>query len=128
MHDVRGCHSLSRPRVPRPGRIGRACGEPLRHLNERSWLIASIVYWKNPAHEPQVLAAAVKRLHMPANVLQPGLALYRDEIVPTYPLVTRAGMEFLLKMQKVNAPVTDFYENSYVEPLQAGDFAATAGR
>jgi ABC-type nitrate/sulfonate/bicarbonate transport system substrate-binding protein len=91
-------------------------------------LIASIVYWKDPAHVPQVLAIAVRHLHMPAEDLQPGLTLYREKIIPTYPLVTAAGMEFLLKMLQINKPATDFYDNSYVEALQAENFAGTAGR
>ena len=91
-------------------------------------LIASIVYWKDPANAPQVLGIAMKHLHMSPEELQPGLALYREKIIPTYPLVTGAGMEFLLKMLQVNRPATDFYDNSYVEALQAENFAATAGR
>jgi ABC-type nitrate/sulfonate/bicarbonate transport system substrate-binding protein len=91
-------------------------------------LIASIVYWKDPAHAPQVLAVAMRHLHMSAEDLQPGLALYREKIIPTYPVVTGAGMEFLLKMVQVNRRATDFYDNSYVEALQAENFAATVGR
>lgn len=91
-------------------------------------LIASIVYWKDPANAAQVLAVAMKHLHMSAEELQPGLALYREKLIPTYPLVTGAGMEFLLKMVQVNRPATDFYDNSYVEALQAQNFAATVGR
>ena len=91
-------------------------------------LIAAIVYWKNPAHAPEVLAVAVGHLHMPAEDLRPGLILYREKIVPTYPLVTAAGMEFVLKMLKVTRPAADFYDNSYVESLQAENFAATVGR
>lgn len=91
-------------------------------------LIASIVHWKDPAHAPQVLAIAMGHLHMPAEDLGPGLALYRNRIIPTYPLVTGPGMEFVLKMLQINKPATDFYDNSYVEALQAENFAATVGR
>ncbi len=91
-------------------------------------LIASIVYWKNPAHAPEVLAVAVGHLHMPAGDLRPGLILYREKIVPTYPLVTGPGMEFVLRMLRVNRPATDFYDNSVVESLQAENFAATVDR
>jgi ABC-type nitrate/sulfonate/bicarbonate transport system substrate-binding protein len=91
-------------------------------------LIASIVYWKDPAHAPQVLATAMRHLHMPAEDLQPGLQLYREQIIPTYPLVTAAGMEFILHMLQINRPAKDFYDNSYVEALQGENFAATVGR
>jgi ABC-type nitrate/sulfonate/bicarbonate transport system substrate-binding protein len=97
-------------------------------MNFLRGLIASIVYWKNPVHAPEALAVAVAHLHMPPGDLRPGLILYREKIIPTYPLVTRAGMEFILKMMQVNAPATDFFDNSYVQALQAEHFAETAGR
>ncbi len=89
-------------------------------------VIAANVYIKNPLNIAAALALIHTHLPIKEENLKKGFQLYRDRFYSVYPLVTVPGMEFILKAKKVDEPVTDFYDNSYVEALQSANFAATA--
>lgn len=91
-------------------------------------IIASSVYIKNPAHEAAVLAVLRRHLQIKESHLRQGFQLYRDHFFTIYPLVTEPGMEFILKAKKIDQPVSDFYDNSYVQALQDVDFATAAAK
>lgn len=82
------------------------------------------------ALDPLMVAAtqALVHRHLPIkdDYLRRGLALYRENLYQTYPLVTAPGMEFILKQKKIEQPAEKFFDNSYVQALQSANFAATA--
>ncbi len=90
-------------------------------------IIAGSAYIKNPAHEAAVLAVLRRHLPIKESHLQQGFELYRDHFFTIYPFVTEPGMEFILKAKKIDQPVSDFYDNSYVQALKDAGFAATVG-
>lgn len=89
-------------------------------------IVTGSVYAKEPLEA--AAAQAIVHKHLPINddFLRRGLALYREQFYQIYPLVTVPGMEFILRQKKVEQPVADFYDNSYVTALQSANFAATA--
>lgn len=89
-------------------------------------IIAANVYIKNPLNIAAALALIHTHLPIKEEHLKRGFELYRDRFSTIYPLVTVPGMEFVLKVKKVDQPATDFYDNSYVQALQNANFAATA--
>jgi ABC-type nitrate/sulfonate/bicarbonate transport system substrate-binding protein len=91
-------------------------------------IIAADVYLKNPLNVAGALALIHKHLPIKESHLKQGFQLYRDQFYSVYPLVTAPGMEFILRSKKIDQPVTDFYDNSYVQALQNANFAATAGQ
>jgi ABC-type nitrate/sulfonate/bicarbonate transport system substrate-binding protein len=88
-------------------------------------IIAANVYLKSPLNVAGALALIHKHLPIKESHLKQGFQLYRDQFYSVYPFVTVPGMEFILREKKINQPVTDFYDNSYVQALQNADFAAT---
>jgi ABC-type nitrate/sulfonate/bicarbonate transport system substrate-binding protein len=91
-------------------------------------IVAANAYVKNPLNIAAALALIRKHLPIKESHLKQGFQLYRDQLYSVYPLVTVPGMEFILRTKKIDQPVTDFYDNSYVQALQNANFAATAGR
>ena len=91
-------------------------------------IIAADVYVKNPLNIAGALALIQHHLPIKEAHLKQGFQLYRDTMYSIYPLVTVPGIEFILRTRKLTQPVTDFYDNSYVEALQRSNFAATAGQ
>ena len=89
-------------------------------------IIAADVYIKNPLNIAAALALIQPHLPIKVENLKQGFQLYRDRFYSVYPLVTVPGMEFVLKERKVDQPVTNFYDNSYVQALQDANFAAAA--
>lgn len=90
--------------------------------------IAANVYVKNPLNVAAALSLIHTHLPIKESHLKQGFQLYRDQLYTIYPLVTVPGMEFILRTRKIDQPVTDFYDNSYVQALQRINFAATAGQ
>jgi len=89
-------------------------------------IVAANVYIKNPLNIAAALALIHTHLPIKEEHLKRGFELYRDRFYSVYPLVTVPGMEFVLKVKKVDQPATDFYDNGYVQALQNANFAATA--
>ncbi len=89
-------------------------------------IIAANVYIKNPLNIAAALALIHTHLPIKEERLKRAFELYRDRFYSIYPLVTVPGIEFILKVKKVDQPATDFYDNSYVQALQNANFAATA--
>ncbi len=90
-------------------------------------IVAANAYVKNPLNIAAALALIHKHLPIKESHLKQGFQLYRDQFYSVYPLVTVPGIEFILRTRKIDQPVTDFYDNSYVQALQNANFAATAG-
>lgn len=88
-------------------------------------LIAGIAYVKNPANEPEALKIAAQHLKLPGATLKPGFELYRDKMFQTYPVVSKAGMQTVLKLAAVKKPVGRFYDNSFIRQLETEKFAQT---
>ncbi len=84
------------------------------------------VFIKNPLNVAAVIALTKPYLPMKEDQLKKGIQLYRDKFYMVYPFVTVPGMEFILKEKKINQPVTDFIDNSYVQALKDANFAAAA--
>jgi NitT/TauT family transport system substrate-binding protein len=91
-------------------------------------IVTANVFIKNPLNVAASLALLHKHLPIKEEHLKQGFQLYRDQFYQTYPLVTVPGMEFILREKKIEQPVTDFYDNSYVQALQNANFAATAAK
>jgi ABC-type nitrate/sulfonate/bicarbonate transport system substrate-binding protein len=91
-------------------------------------IVAANVYVKNPLNIAAALALIHKHLPIKEDHLKQGFQLYRDQFYAVYPLVTIPGMEFILRSRKIDQPVTDFYDNSYIQALQNANFAATAAQ
>ncbi len=91
-------------------------------------IVAANVYVKNPLNVAAAIALIQRHLPVKESHLKQGFKLYRDQLYTIYPLVTVPGMEFILRTRKIDQPVTDFYDNSYVQALQRANFAATAGQ
>ena len=91
-------------------------------------IVAANVYVKNPLNVAAALSIIQRHLPIKEAHLKQGFQLYRDQLYTIYPLVTVPGMEFILRTRKIDKPVTDFYDNSYVEALQRANFAATAAQ
>jgi NitT/TauT family transport system substrate-binding protein len=91
-------------------------------------IVAANVYIKNPLNVAGALALIRKHLPIKEDHLRQGFQLYRDRFYPVYPFVTVPGMEFVLRIRKIDQPVTDFYDNGYVQALQNGNFASTVGK
>ncbi len=91
-------------------------------------IVAATVYIKNPLNIATALALIHTHLPIKEDHLRQGFQLYRDRFYTVYPLVTVPGMEFILREKKINQPVTDFYDNSYVQALQNANFAATVSK
>jgi len=90
-------------------------------------IVAANAYVKNPLNIAAALALIHKHLPIKESHLKQGFQLYRDQFYSVYPLVTAPGIEFILRTRKIDQPVTDFYDNGYVQALQNANFAATAG-
>ena len=90
-------------------------------------IVAAMVFVKNPLNIAAALALIHKYLPMRDDQLKQGFEIYRDRFFSVYPLVSVPGMEFILHERKITQPVTDFYDNSYVQSLQNANFAAIAG-
>jgi ABC-type nitrate/sulfonate/bicarbonate transport system substrate-binding protein len=91
-------------------------------------IVTANVYVKHPLNVAASLALIHTHLPIKESHLKHGFQLYRDQFYSVYPLVTVPGMEFILRTRKIDQPVTDFYDNSYVQALQNANFAATAGK
>jgi len=91
-------------------------------------IVAANVYIKNPLNVAAALALIHKHLPIKEDHLKQGFQLYRDRFYSVYPLVTVPGMEFILRERKIDQPVTDFYDNSYVQALQTANFATAVGK
>ncbi len=91
-------------------------------------IVAASVYVKNPLNIAAALALIHPHLPIDEGQLRQGFQLYRDKFYSVYPLVTVPGMEFILRARKIDQPVTDFYDNSYVQALQNANFAATVAK
>ena len=91
-------------------------------------VIAATVYIKNPLNLAAALSLTHKHLPIKEDQLKRGFQLYRDGLFSEYPFVAVPGMEFILRANKINQPVTDFYDNSYVQALQNANFAATVSK
>ncbi len=91
-------------------------------------IVTADVYIKNPINVAAALALIHTHLPIKEDHLKQGFQLYRDRFYSVYPLVTVPGMEFILRERKIDQPVTDFYDNSYVQALQNANFAATVGK
>ncbi|HET9000621.1 MAG TPA: ABC transporter substrate-binding protein, partial [bacterium] len=91
-------------------------------------IVAAYVYVKNPLNVAAALALIHNHLPIKAEHLRQGFELYRDRFYAVYPFVTVPGMEFILRARKIEQPVTDFYDNSYVQALQNAGFAATVAK
>jgi len=91
-------------------------------------IITANVYIKNPLKIAASLALIRKHLPINESYLKQGFQLYRDRFYSVYPFVTVPGMEFILRARKINQPVTDFFDNSYVQALKDANFAATVGK
>jgi ABC-type nitrate/sulfonate/bicarbonate transport system substrate-binding protein len=89
-------------------------------------IVMGSVYVKDPLTVAAAQALIHKHLPIKDDYLRRGLALYRENLYQTYPLVTVPGMEFILREKKIEQPVTQFYDNSYVQALQSANFAETA--
>jgi ABC-type nitrate/sulfonate/bicarbonate transport system substrate-binding protein len=88
-------------------------------------IVTANVYIKNPLNIAGALALVHTHLPIKEDHLRQGFQLYRDRFYTVYPLVTAPGMELILRTRKIDQPVTDFYDNSYVQALQNANFAAT---
>ncbi len=91
-------------------------------------IITANVYIKNPLNIAAALALIHTHLPIKEDHLKQGFQLYRDRFYSVYPLVTVPGMEFILRAKKIDQPVTNFYDSSYVQALQDANFAATVGK
>ncbi len=91
-------------------------------------IVTANVYVKNPLNVAAALALIHNHLPIKESHLKQGVQLYRDQFYSVYPLVTVPGMEFILRERKIDQPVTDFYDNSYVQALQNANFAATVAK
>ncbi len=91
-------------------------------------IITANVYIKNPLNIAAALALIHTHLPIKEDHLKQGFQLYRDRFYSVYPFVTGPGMEFILREKKIVQPVTNFYDNSYVQALQDANFAATVGK
>jgi ABC-type nitrate/sulfonate/bicarbonate transport system substrate-binding protein len=91
-------------------------------------IVTAIVYMKNPLNVAAALALLHTHLPIKEDHLKQGFELYRDRFYSVYPFVTVPGMEFILRERKISQPVTDFYDNSYVQALQNANFAATVAK
>ncbi|HEV2439276.1 MAG TPA: ABC transporter substrate-binding protein [bacterium] len=89
-------------------------------------IVMGSVYVKDPITAAAAQALIHKHLPIKDDNLRKGLALYRQNLYQTYPLVTVPGMEFILRQKKIEKPVTQFYDNSYIQALQGANFAETA--
>jgi ABC-type nitrate/sulfonate/bicarbonate transport system substrate-binding protein len=85
-------------------------------------LIAGLQWMKDPANEQAALNLASSHLHIPAATLKSGFELYRDHLFESYPLVSVVGMQFEIKQQTANVPVSATLDNSYVQELQSQGF------
>jgi hypothetical protein len=90
-------------------------------------IVAAMVFVKNPLNIAAALALIHKYLPMRDDQLKQGFETYRDRFFSVYPLVSVPGMECILHERKITQPVTDSYDNSYVQSLQNANFAATVG-
>ncbi|HET9000523.1 MAG TPA: ABC transporter substrate-binding protein [bacterium] len=91
-------------------------------------IVTATVYMKNPLNVAAALALLHTHLPIKEGQLRQGFELYRDRFYSVYPFVTVPGMEFILRERKMTQPVTDFYDNSYVQALQNANFAATVAK
>ena len=91
-------------------------------------IVTANVYMKHPLNVAAALALIHTHLPIKESNLRHGFQLYRDQFYSVYPLVTVPGMEFILRTRKIDQPVTDFYDNSYVQALQNANFASTVGK
>ena len=91
-------------------------------------IVAANVYIKNPLNVAAALALIRTHLPIKTEHLKQGFQLYRDRFYAVYPFVTVPGMEFILRARKITQPVTDFYDNSYVQALQNAGFAETVAK
>jgi NitT/TauT family transport system substrate-binding protein len=91
-------------------------------------IITANVYIKNPLNVAAALALIHTHLPIKQDHLKQGFQLYRNRFYSVYPLATVPGIEFILRARKIDQPVTDFYDNSYVQSLQNANFAATVGK
>jgi NitT/TauT family transport system substrate-binding protein len=92
-------------------------------------IVTANVYIRNPLNIAAAIALIHRHLPIKEGNLKQGFQLYRDNgLYSIYPLVTVPGMEFILRTRKIDKPVADFYDNSYVQALQSANFAATAGK
>jgi NitT/TauT family transport system substrate-binding protein len=89
-------------------------------------LVMGSVYVKAPLDAAAAQALIHKHLPIKDDNLRKGLALYRENLYQIYPLVTVPGMEFIMRQKKIEQPVTQFYDNSYVQALRNANFAETA--
>jgi ABC-type nitrate/sulfonate/bicarbonate transport system substrate-binding protein len=91
-------------------------------------IVAADVYIKNPLNVAGALALIHTHLPIKEAHLRQGFQLYRDRFYTVYPVVTVPGMELILRSRKINQPVADFYDNSYLQALQNANFAGTVGK
>ncbi len=91
-------------------------------------IVAADVYIKNPLNVAGALALIHTHLPIKEAHLKQGFQLYRDRFYTVYPVVTVPGLELILRSRKINQPVTDFYDNSYLQALQNANFAGTVGK
>lgn len=91
-------------------------------------IVTADVWMKNPLNVAAALALIHPHLPIKEVNLKKGFQLYRDRFYEVYPFVTVPGLEFILKERKIDKPATDFYDNSYVQALQAANFAQTVAR
>jgi NitT/TauT family transport system substrate-binding protein len=91
-------------------------------------IVTAYVYVKNPLNVAAALSLIHTHLPIKEEHLRQGFQLYRDRFYAVYPFVTVPGMEFILRARKIDQPVTDFYDNSYVQALQNAGFAATVAK
>jgi ABC-type nitrate/sulfonate/bicarbonate transport system substrate-binding protein len=89
-------------------------------------VVMGSVYVKDPITTAAAQALIHKHLPIKDDNLRKGLALYRENLYQTYPLVTAPGMEFILREKKIEQPVGQFFDNSYVQALRSANFAETA--
>ena len=88
-------------------------------------IVTANVFIKNPLNVAAALALIHKHLPIKDNNLRQAFQLYREQFYMTYPFVTVPGMEFILRSRNITQPVTDFYDNGYVQALQNANFAST---
>ncbi len=91
-------------------------------------IVTADVWIKNPLNVAAAIALTHPHLPIKEGNLTQGLKLYRDKLYPVYPFVSVPGMEFILKERKITQPVADFYDNSYVQSLQAANFAQSVAK
>ncbi len=91
-------------------------------------IVTADVWIKNPLNVAAAIALIHPHLPIKEGNLKLAFQLYRDKFYQVYPLVTVPGMEFILKERKINQPVADFYDNSYVQTLQAANFAQSVAK